>query len=540
MNQDTVTISRAEYEKLKKVNDELRQANEDLAKQVSFLMQQIKLARHQRFGSSSEQSKYDDGSEQLSFLFNEPEVYADSSATPKEPDLTTVKEHTRNRKHLTSKTDLPEDIETEVVNCDVPESERICSVCGEQMEWMGEEVIRRLKIVPAKYVVVETHIQKYRCGNCQKNGADMTIVEGKTDPPVIPGSNAEAEAISYLATEKFVMYSPLYRIEQQCNRIGIPLSRQTMSNWLLRASELWLEPIWDLMHQELLKEDIAHADETTLQVLNEPGRKAQSKSYMWLYRTGKEARQQLVLYEYQETRGAEHPEDFLKGFQGYLHTDGYSGYHKLPATIRVVGCLAHARRKFEEALKVLPEKDRKDSAAQRGVTYYDALFHIEEQIKNLSPKKRKQKRDELARPILQELHDWAFRLNAAPKSLLGKAAHYTREQWQWLIGYLEDGRLEASNNRAERSIKPFVMSRKNFLFANTPSGAKASAIYFSLIETAKENGLDPYRYLTWVLKTAPKLKKQKQFKEQLGALLPINAPSECRIGKKMTETAQNS
>ena len=196
------------------------------------------------------------------------------------------------------------------------------------MEWIGEDVIRRLKIVPAKYVVVETHTQKYRCGNCQKNGADTPIVEGKTDPPMIPGSNAEAEAISYVATEKFVTYAPLYRMEQQCNRIGIPLSRQTMSNWLLRASELWLEPIWNLMHLELLKEDIAHADETTVQVLNEPGRKAQSKSYMWLYRTGKEARQQLVLYEYQETRGAEHPENFLKEFEGYLHTDALS--YKLP------------------------------------------------------------------------------------------------------------------------------------------------------------------------------------------------------------------
>ena len=150
MNQDTVTISRAEYEELRKANDELRQANEDLSKQVSFLMQQIALARQQRFGSSSEKSKYDDGSEQLSFLFNEIEVYADSSSVLKEPDLTTVKEHKRNRKHLTRETDLPEDIETEVVNRDVPESERTCSVCGEQMEWIGEDVIRRLKIVPAK------------------------------------------------------------------------------------------------------------------------------------------------------------------------------------------------------------------------------------------------------------------------------------------------------------------------------------------------------------------------------------------------------
>ena len=237
MNNDTVAISRAEYEGLLK-------ANEELTKQVEILTQQIALARKQRYGSSSEQSKYDDGSEQLSFLFNEPEVYADSSVAPQEPDLTTVKEHKRQRKHVTRECDLPEDIEVEDNLRDLPESEKFCEVCGEPLEWIGEDKIRRLKIVPAKYVVVETRIQKYRCKNCQINGADTPILEGKADPPVIPGSNAEAEAIAYLAAEKFVMYSPLYRIEQQCNRIGIPLSRQTMSNWLLKACGLWLEPIW--------------------------------------------------------------------------------------------------------------------------------------------------------------------------------------------------------------------------------------------------------------------------------------------------------
>ena len=533
MNNDTVTISRAEYEGLLK-------ANEELTKQVEILTQQIALARKQRYGSSSEQSKYDDGSEQLSFLFNEPEVYADSSVAPQEPDLTTVKEHKRQRKHVTRECDLPEDIEVEDNLRDLPESEKFCEVCGEPLEWIGEDKIRRLKIVPAKYVVVETRIQKYRCKNCQINGADTPILEGKADPPVIPGSNAEAEAIAYLAAEKFVMYSPLYRIEQQCNRIGIPLSRQTMSNWLLKACGLWLEPIWKQMHQALLKEDILHADETALQVLNEPSRKAQTKSYMWLYRTGKEAKQQLVLYEYQQTRGAEHPENFLKGYEGYLHTDGYAGYHKLPPSIKVVGCQAHARRKFDEALAGLAEADRKDSPAMRGVRYFDALFRIEEEIENLSPEERKKIRNERAKPILDELHDWVFRLNAAPKSLLGKAAHYTREQWPWMIRYLEDGRLEISNNRAERSIKPFVMSRKNFLFANTPGGAKSSAIYFSLIETAKENGLDPYRYLTWVLKTAPKLKERNQFDELVGTLLPVNTPEECRAGKKPADTPTDS
>ena len=288
------------------------------------------------------------------------------------------------------------------------------------------------------------------------------------------------------------------------------------------------------MRKLLLQEDILHADETTLQVLNEPGRKAQSKSYMWLYRAGRTALQQLVLYEYQETRVAEHPETFLRGYKGYLHTDGHAGYHKLSKDIRVVGCMAYARRKFDEALNSILEADRKDSTAERGVRYFDVLFSIEEKLDGmeLTAEERTIRRRELAEKPLTELHDWVFRLNAAPKSALGKATHYTREQWPYLVAYLEDGTLEISNNRAERSIKPFVMSRKNFLFANTPNGVKTSFVYFSLIQTAKENGLVPYRYLTGVLKNAPKLDMNDS--EQVNTLLPTNAPEECRAVRNAT------
>ena len=525
MSTETVTISREEYESLLKTNA-------DLTQQVKELAEAIALLRKQRFGSSSEKSKTDDGSEQLSFLFNEPEVYADDagSSSPEEPNLTTVKEHKRSKRLVNSAT-LPEDVEIETVEKRIEGDDLKCPNCGETMEEIGETVVRRLKLVPAKAVIVETHIFSYACKKCTVGDDEKTmIVSAEDDPPVIPGSNATPEAIAFLAEEKFVAYTPLYRMEQILGRRGIPLSRQTMSYWLLRACELYLEPIWDLMKVLLLEEDILHADETTLQVLHEPERKAQTKSYMWLYRTGRCARQQLVLYEYQETRSAEHPENFLLGYEGYLHADGYSGYHKLPEQIRVVGCNGHARRKFTDALAIIKEEDRKGTAAERGVQYFDALFALEEKWHDLEPEKRKKMREEFAKPILDELYKWVFQLNAAPKTLLGKAVHYTLSQWQWLIVYLEDGRLEISNNRAERSIKPFVMSRKNFLFANTPSGAKASAIYFSLIETAKENDLDPYRYLTWVLKTAPRLDMKDC--DQVEKLLPSNAPEECRVGKR--------
>jgi hypothetical protein len=247
---------------------------------------------------------------------------------------------------------------------------------------------------------------------------------------------------------------------------------------------------------------------------------------MWLYRTGRDAPQQLVLYEYRQSRGAEHPETFLKDYRGYLHADGYAVYYGLPG-VTVASCWAHVRRKFDEALQGMSKKDTaKESNALKGKQYCDSLFAVESEISGLKPKERLEQRRKLAEPILKEFHDWTFGLHAAPKSLLGSAVHYVRKLWPWLNNYLLDGRLEISNNRAERSIKPFVMGRKNFLFANVPKGAEASAVIYSLIETAKENGLDPYRYLTWLMHEAPMLDLRKD--DQVARLMPNNVPDQCR------------
>jgi len=526
VSSETVTISREEYEEY----ELLKLQNERLTQQIEFLTEQIRLARRQRFGSSSEQSRYDDGSEQLSFLFNEAETYAGSApAITAEPDLSQVKAHTR-KKRITSEEKLPENIEVEVVEKRLSGQELACSECGEQMTEIGKEVVRRLKIVPAKFVVVETHIYRYACKSCDQNRTSTRVIAARDDKPVIPGSIATPEAIAYVMTQKFMMYSPLYRMEQEFGRAGVPLSRQTMANWLVKATEPWLRPVYHRLHEHLLTEPVLHADETTLQVLREPNRKAQSQSYMWLYRTGGYAEHPVVLYDYRETRKAENPKEFLDGFQGYLHTDGYAAYHKLPAGITVVGCWAHCRRKFDEALQAIPEKDRPPSEAMKGKQYCDALFAVEERIRVLPLREKTIERQRLSQPILDEFYSWVMRLRSAQKSLLGKAAHYTREQWPWLVNYLLDGRLEISNNLAERSIKPFVMGRKNFLFANTPKGAVTSAVIYSLIETAKENGLDPYRYLTWVLKTAPGLGDGNE--AVMEGLLPWNAPVECRAATK--------
>ena len=308
---------------------------------------------------------------------------------------------------------------------------------------------------------------------------------------------------------------------------GLKLSRQTMANWILNASDTWLRPVYDVLHRNLCRKEVLHGDETVLQVLKEAGKAATSKSYMWLYRTSGCAENPIVLYEYQPNRKAENAENFLKGFSGWLHADGYQGYHKLPDNIRVVGCWAHARRKFDEALYSLPEDKRKGSSAATGLCYCTNLFRLEEAFEDLTPEERTNKRLELAKPVLDALSAWANSLIAKtpPKSALGKALHYLLEQWPYLIRYLEDGRLELSNNRAERSIKPFVMGRKNWLFANTTAGAQSSAVIYSLIETAKENRLDPYRYLLWVLREAPALSQNDDAWAE--KLLPANAPQDC-------------
>lgn len=527
MSEETITITRAEYEELQS----LKKKNEELNQQIQYLLEEFHLAQKHRFGTSSEKNKVNISEEtiyQLGFVFNESEAYADAVIRREAAGETTVKEHKR-KKYVTDLGNLPENIEIEIIDKELNESKRICNQCGHEMAEIGVDIDRKVKLVPAKFIIVETRTHSYKCVECDKTNAKSRIVRAEADKPVIPNGNATAEAIAYIATEKYVMHSPLYRLEQQLNASGIPLSRQTMSNWLLKSTELYFEQIWKRMREKLLKEEILHADETTLEVLREPGRKAQNKSYMWLYRTGKGAKQQLILYDYQETREAKHPKAFLEGFKGYLHTDGYSGYHNLSPDIRVVGCLAHARRNFTDAVDVIRnEEKRSASPAMIGIAYFDKLFAIERNIASLAPDERKQKRLELSVPVLNELRNWVSKLNAPPKSLLGKAANYVISQWSWLTAWLEDGRLEISNNLAERSIKPFVMGRKNFLFANTPSGARSSAILFSMIQSAKENGLDPYRYLTWVLKTAPHLNMNESASSDF--LLPINAPEDCHSG----------
>lgn len=511
--EDTVTISRTEYENL--LEDK---------RQKEWLLEQLRLARKKKFGSSSEQLT-DEAYEQLSLMFDEPAAYKQPlEEEPEAEETVEVQAHSRKKRSGSAREILPENAEVEEETHELPEEDRLCPQCGEVMHPIGKEVRETLKIIPAKVILHRDIYVTYGCGNCKKNDIAVPVVETPKEPALIPGSCASAEAVAHIAVQKYVMGSPLYRQEQEWNRQGVMLSRQTMSNWLLRCADDWLAPIYGALRKLLLARNLLHADETEVQVLHEPGKAPQTQSYMWLYRTGSDAEHPIVLYEYQPGRGKDYPKEFLAGFRGYLQTDGYAGYNSVEGAVHV-GCWAHVRRKFNDALEV-SGKGKKSPTAAQGVAYCTQLFKLEEQWKDLTPEGRQKKRAEQAKPVLDAVLAWSKTRTAAPKSKLGIALNYLKNQWPTLTTYLQDGRIELSNNRAERSIKPFVISRKNFLFANTTNGVQSCAVLFSLIETAKENDLDPCRYLTWVLKEAPK--RSCSDPDWAQTLTPQNAPPECR------------
>lgn len=493
----------------------LEQENTSLKQQVNLLLEERRLARHKRFGASSERSD----SDQLR-LFNEAEAQSDEDAEPpvEEAPVQTVT-YERRKRQPGQREAMLEHLLVERIEHRLSEEERVCRCCGNLMHEMSMEIRKELKHIPAQTVVVE-HVQYiYGCRPCEKNEIEPPVVKAPMPRPAFPGSLASASMVAYIMSKKFVEGMPLYRQEQQFSRQGLALSRQTLANWVVLGATRWLSLVFERLHEELLKRRYLHADETTLQVLHEPGRPAESKSYMWLFRSGRDG-PPIVLYDYQETRSKGHPKEFLRGFKGYLHVDGYSGYHDVE-NATLVGCWSHARRRFDEALKVLPAAEqKKPTAARTGLQYCNELFKVERGLKDSTAEERRAGREEQSRPVLDAFSVWLQEQSAQvlPKSALGKAVKYCENQWNKLSVFLTDGHLELDNNRSERSIKPFVIGRKAWLFNNTPRGARASAITYSLVETAKENDLDPFMYLEYLFEQLPNI--QVDDPDTLEALLP--------------------
>jgi transposase len=490
--------------------DNLTTKNEQLEAKVRWFEEQFHLAQHKQFGASSERSVKEQRN-----LFNEAEAIAEDG--PAEEEICQTITYERKKP---GRKPIPKDLPMERIEYRLSEEERICEVCNNLMHEMSEELRHEVKLVPAQVKIVQHARIVYGCRNCEKNEIEVPIKTAKAPRPVIEKGLASPSALAYVMTMKFVDGVPLYRQEQHYARLGIDLSRGVLSNWVLKGSE-WLKPIYERAKQKLLEQGILHADETTLQVLKEPGRAAESQSYMWLYRTGNQS-PPIVLYEYQQTRSGEHPRNFLKGFKGYLHADGYAGYHDI-ADVTLCGCWAHLRRKFTEALKGLPPKKRSSgSRALEALDRINRLFAIERELKRCTPEERLFGRNQKSRPVVGEFRKWLEDIlpGVMPKSLFGTAVNYGLNQWTKLVRFLEDGRIELDNNRAERSIKPFVIGRKNWLFCNTPKGARASAVIFSIIETAKENGLNPYAYLNYLFEQLPNLESRDD--STIDQLLPWN------------------
>lgn len=500
---------------------DLEQQVLELQAKLNWYQEQFRLSQLKRFGRSSEQSNPD----QLQ-LFNE----AESEAGLKAPEPTVEEITCRRRKRVGHRKAQLESLPVETVFHQLPAEEQVCASCGEDLHQMSTEIRQEIKIIPAEVSVVKHVRHVYSCRHCEREGTSVPVITAPMPVPVLPGSIASPSSMAYIMSQKYVEGMPLYRQEQHLFRLGLDLSRQTMANWMIQGSERWLQFLYDRMHEHLLARDILHVDETTLQVLKEPGRPADSTSYMWLYRTGRLS-PAIILYDYQTTRAGKHPRRFLTGFKGYLHVDGYAGYQGLP-NITLVGCWAHARRKFDEALKALPaDQQNAPVAAKEGLGFCNRLFAIERELQDLLPEERYQARQEQSRPVLEAFLAWLKYQGpkVLPKSSFGQAISYCRNQWDKLEAFLKDGRLELDNNRAERSIKPFVIGRKNWLFTNTPRGAKASATIYSIIETAKENGLNPYTYLTYLFEKLPNMDVQD--KSVLDALLPWSdtLPRICRV-----------
>ncbi len=451
-----------------------------LEHQNQHLIEQFRLAQQQRFGRSSEAHPAQPD------LFNEPEVEVDN-AEPETEEIT----YTRKKG---GRAKLPGDLPHEVIEHDIDEADKVCDCCGEQMHRMGEERSEKLEFIPAVVKVIEHVRPKYGCRTCEKHGIEVKIKIAPVPPSIIPKSFATPSLLSQIITNKYQFSLPLYRQESLFKQYGIPLSRQTMSDWMMRCSALF-KPLYDHLKRLLLQQSEVHADETTLKVLNDD----KSKCYMWIYCSGIDAPSDseipnIVLYDYNNGRRTRAVlEAFLDGYDGYIHADGYKSYDSIAA--KIVGCWAHARRPFSEAKTKQPKGAK--GKADWALNQIQKLYRIETKLKDSTPERKYEVRQKESVPLLNQFKEWLDKSSpqVTPKSAVGCAIQYALNQWPKLMRYVEDGNLSIDNNRAERVVKQFVIGRKNWLFCITGNGAQASAMLYSIIQTAIANGLTPYDYI---------------------------------------------
>lgn len=529
---EMVETLKEEKKTLKEEKETLKEERDNFKEQVDYLTKKL-------FGSSSEKGVADIPG-QLN-LFNEAEAELDNAPVDSEdepennePDETPEKNERRKR---STNEERFKGIPVKKVMLEPSEDELLCSNCGSRMELIGTELVRReLKIQPAKAVVIEYYSKNYTCRKCipEANKAPA-IVKGKDGKAHMMYGMASASTVAWVVYQKYCNGMPLYRIEQDLGRLGAKISRATLASWVIRNADAFFKPMYDFFRRKLLQREFAMADETPVQVLHEPERRAQTQSYMWLFRSGEDGGHTIIIYKYSPTRAGDNAVDFLDGFKGYLMCDGYSGYNKVKTATRLA-CWAHIRRYLIDAIPKGKQLDYTQPSVQ-GLMYVNQLFDMEAKIKQKHKTFDAIKEARLAKekPLIEGFLSWLDTQKPVRNSRLDKAVTYIRNRKEFLMNYLEDGRCSFSNNLSENSIRPFVVGRKGWLFCDTVAGAQASAMAYTMVEMAKAHGINVYEYLTFLFERQP---NERMSDEELEKLAPWNEEVKLEIQKRVESRAE--
>jgi transposase len=495
---EIVRAQSLEIEKIKKEKELLQKEKETLAARIASFEEWIRLSKQRQFGASSEKAP---GQGEL---FNEPEVIADSEDVIPQTDL--PDDHGKNDtpagKSNPKRKPLPPHLPRIEKVYELPETDRLCA-CGCALQEIGADTSEQFDFIPAKIQVIRHVRKKYACKACED-----TIKSAPKPATFLPKSNASEATIATVIVAKFQDGIPLYRLSDILSRQDIDASRQTLSGWVLAAAERF-ESFVTHLEAQLFKNTFIQMDETVVQVLKTPelpDKSPTSMSYMWVRRGGP-PRKRIILFDYAPSRSSEVPIKLLQNYKGALMTDGYEGYNAIVNKNGIIHlcCFAHARRKFVDAQKALA-KNTKNQRIEMAINFIGKLYAIEREYANASPENRYKARQARSKPILVQFHQWLQKTQqeALPKGKLGEAVAYCMKYWEKLTRYTENGEWPIDNNATENSIRPFVVGRKAWLFSNTARGAQASARLYSIVETAKANGHDPYHYLTWLMQELPR------------------------------------
>lgn len=465
-----------------------------ISSQLNFLTEQIALMNQRSFGRKTEQLNE---MQQMNLfeIFNEPESLSDDSM---EPEITEIIVSSHTRKKKSTREDNLEGLPARIIN-HILSNEELHELFPSGYKELPDEVYKRLSIIPQTFIVDEHHVHVY----ASKNN-DGTIVKADRSADLFRNSIATPSLVAAVITGKYANHLPLDRQSRCYKDNGIKLETNTLANWMMKASEVHLSVIYDELHKHLYDSKVIHADESPFEVIRDD-RKAGANSYMWVYRNGIcDSKKPVVIYDFQKTRCTEHPQEFLKDYSGVVVTDGYQVYHTLEKRrddLQIAGCWIHAKRKFAELVKAAGTGQLNGTVAAEATKRISEIFHLDNRLDELSKAEREEQRQLIVKPKVDDFFAWAKEIiiKVTSESNTYKGLQYCINQEQFLRVFLKNGDVPMDNNRAEQAIRPFTLGRKNWVNMDSIRGAQASAILYSLVETAKANNLRVYEYLEFLL-----------------------------------------